>query len=128
MRVFTYKGKTLEELQKMSIREFAEIVPARQRRTLLRGLTERQKKLLKKILKNKELGKVTRTHDRDMIILPQMVGARVAVYNGKEFVEIEIKPEMLAHRLGEFALTCKKVEHSAPGFGATRSSRHVPKK
>jgi len=128
MRDFTYKGKTLEELQKMDIKEFAQLVPARQRRSLLRGLTERQRKLLKKIVENKSKGKVTRTHERDMIILPQMVGAKVAVYNGKEFVTFEITPEMLGHRLGEFALTCKKVEHSAPGFGATRSSSALPKK
>ena len=128
MREFTYKGKTLDELTKMSITEIAKLMPARQRRTLLRGLTERQKKLLKTIMENKEKGKVTRTHDRDMIILPQMVGAKVAVYNGKEFVKIEIRPEMIGHRLGEFSPTCKPVKHSAPGFGATRSSSAVPLK
>ena len=120
-----YKGKTLEELLKMDISEFAKLLPARQRRSLKRGLTERQKKLLEKIRKYKGK-KVIRTHDRDMIILPEMVGAKIGVHNGKEFVVIEIKPEMIGHRLGEFAPTRKRVQHSAPGFGATRSSKFVP--
>jgi len=116
---FTYKGKTLEELKKMSIDELAEILPARQRRSLKRGFTEYQKKLLKKIRKGE---KNIKTHCRDMIILPEMVGLTIKVHNGKEFVDVKIVPEMIGHYLGEFALTRKKVEHSAPGIGATRSS------
>lgn len=125
MSKFIYRGKTLEELLQMDISEFAKLLPARERRSLKRGLTERQKKLLEKIRKYKDK-KVVRTHDRDMIILPEMVGAKIGVHNGKEFVVIEIKPEMIGHRLGEFAPTRKRVQHSAPGFGATRSSKFVP--
>ena len=125
MPKFMYRGKTLEELLQMNINEFAELLPARERRSLKRGLTERQKKLLEKIRKYKGK-KLIRTHDRDMIILPEMVGAKIGVHNGKEFVVIEIKPEMIGHRLGEFAPTRKRVQHSAPGFGATRSSKFVP--
>ncbi len=125
-REFTYRGYTLEELKKMSIHEFAKLVKARARRALLRGLTERQKKLLEKIRKNP--GKFIRTHERDMVILPEMVGAKLGVYNGKEFVLVEIKPEMIGHRLGEFSPTCKRVKHSAPGVGATRGSKHIPLK
>ena len=115
---FRYRGKTLEELKKMSIQEFAKLLPARQRRSLLRGLTEEQKKLLK-ALEKKE---APRTHCRDMIILPQMVGRRIMVHNGKDFISVVIQPEMIGHYLGEFALTRKPVEHHAPGIGATRSS------
>ena len=125
-RVFTYRGKTLEELKNMSLEEFAQLLKSRARRALLRGLTDRQKKLLEKIRKNP--GKFIRTHDRDMIILPEMVGAKIGVYNGKEYVPVEIKPEMIGHRLGEFAPTCKRVKHSAPGVGATRGSKHIPLK
>ncbi|HDJ96451.1 MAG TPA: 30S ribosomal protein S19 [Candidatus Aenigmarchaeota archaeon] len=125
-RVFRYRGVTLEELQKMSLEEFAKLVKARARRALLRGLTEGQKKLLEKIRKNP--GKFIRTHERDMVILPEMVGAKIGVYNGKEYVPVEIKPEMIGFRLGDFAITCKRVKHSAPGVGATRSSKHVPLK
>jgi len=130
---FRYKGYTLEELQKMSMDEFIKLLPARQRRSLLRGLTEAQRILLKKIRKAREAmrrGKkvVIRTHVRDMIILPEMVGLTIHVYNGKEFVPVEIKPEMIGHYLGEFAITCKPVKHGAPGIGASRSSMYVPLK
>ncbi len=116
---FTYKGKTLEELKKMSLTELAELLPARQRRNIKRGFTEQQKTLLKKIRVNK---KITETHCRDMIILPEMIGVTIKVHQGREFQILSVEPEMLGHCLGEFALTRKKVAHSAPGIGATRSS------
>ena len=116
---FTYKGKTLDELKKMSLNEFAELVPARQRRSLKRGLTEQQKILLEKINKGK---KNIETHCRDMIILPQMIDMVIKVHSGKTFLPVTIQNEMLGHCLGEFVLTRKKVQHSAPGIGATRSS------
>jgi len=116
---FTYRGKTLEELKKMSINEFMELLPSRQRRSLKRDLTEQQKILLKKI-KDKESD--VETHCRNMIILPEMVGFMVKVYNGKTFTAVRITEEMIGHYLGEFAITRQRVEHSAPGIGATRSS------
>ena len=129
---FTFRGLGLEELQRLSLDEFAELLPARQRRSLMRGLTPKQKKLLDQIRKVKENKKeketVIRTHCRDMIILPGMVGLKLGVYNGKEFVVVEIKPEMIGHRLGEFSQTRKKVVHGTPGIGATRSSMYVPLK
>jgi small subunit ribosomal protein S19 len=125
VKIFTYKGKTLEELQKMSLEEFAKLLPARQRRTLLRGLTEKQKKFLEKLRKSE---KPVRTHLRDMVIIPEMVGKKVLVHNGKEWILVDIKPEMLGHYLGEFALTRKRVVHSAPGVGATRSTKFLPLK
>ena len=130
---FTYKGYTLEELQKMPMDEFIKLLPARQRRSLLRGLTEAQRILLEKVRKAKKAlqeGKkiVIKTHVRDMIILPEMVGLTIHVYNGKEFVPVEIKPEMIGHYLGEFAMTCKPVKHGAPGVGASRSSMYIPLK
>lgn len=118
-KIFTYRGKTLDELKSMSLTELANYLKARQRRSLRRGLTEEQKILLKKIRANE---KNIKTHCRDMIILPEMVGLTIQVYNGKEFVPVKIKPEMIGHYLGEFALTRKKVEHSAPGIGATKST------
>ena len=127
MKEFSYRGYSLEELQKMSMEEFAKLLPARGRRTLLRGWDEERMKAVRKII-NSDGSKPVRTHRRDLIILPQFVGKRVAVYNGKEFVDIEIKPEMIGHYLGEFALTRKEVKHSGPGVGATRSSKFVPLK
>lgn len=116
---FTYKGKRLEELKKLSLNELAMLLPARQRRSLKRGLTEQQKILLKKIKKNESNIK---THCRGAIILPEMVGKTIKVYNGKEFIPVTIVEEMIGHCLGEFVLTRKTVAHSAPGIGATRSS------
>ncbi len=126
MAKFMYRGKTLEELKAMSLEEFRELLPSRERRTLKRGFTEEQKKLLEKIRKNRS--RFYKTKEREMIIIPEMIGVKLGVYNGKEYVPIEIKPEMIGHRLGEFALTRKQVKHSAPGFGATRSSKYVPLK
>jgi len=121
---FLYKGKTLQELMQMSLNELASIMPARQRRSLKRGLKEEHKKVLEKLRKFKEKGinKPIKTHCRDMIILPEMVGWIFQVYNGKEFTAVKITPEMIGHYLGEFSLTRKRVQHSAPGIGATRSS------
>jgi len=127
---FMYRGFTLEDLQKLPLDDFAKLLPARQRRSLLRGFTAKQKKLIERIRKARSSGKDTpiRTHSRDMVIIPEMVGLKFAVHNGKEFLVVEIKPEMVGHRLGEFALTRKKVTHGTPGIGATRSSMYVPLK
>ena len=130
VREFTYRGYTLEQLQQMSMAEFIKLLPSRQRRSLKRGLTEAQRKLLEKVRKYKRLGinKPIRTHARDMVILPEMVGTTIAVHNGKEFVPVEIVPEMIGHRLGEFVITNKRVVHGRPGVGATKSSMYVPLK
>lgn len=116
---FTLKGKTIEELKNMSLNELAQLLTARQRRSIKRGSNEQQKILLKKLRANK---KNIETHCRDIIILPEMVGKIIKVYQGKEFVPVAIEPDMVGHYLGEFALTRKRVTHSAPGIGATRSS------
>ena len=116
---FTYRGKTIEELKGMSLNEFASLLPSRQRRSLKRGLTEQQKILLNRVKKNKINIK---THCRDMVILKEMIGKIIKVHTGKEFVPFTIVEEMLGHCLGEYALTRRRVEHSAPGIGATRSS------
>jgi small subunit ribosomal protein S19 len=116
---FTYRGKTIEELKKLSLNEFAELIPSRQRRSLKRGFTEQQKILLKKIKAN---DKDIRTHCRDMVVLPEMIGMIIKIHNGKDFVPIIMQNEMIGHCLGEFTYNTKKVAHSAPGIGATRSS------
>jgi small subunit ribosomal protein S19 len=126
MAKFEFRGKSLEEIKDMNLEDFSLMLKARQRRSLKRGLTEKQKKLLERIRKDPK--KFHRTRSREMLILPEMVGVKMGVYNGKEYVQLEIKPEMLGHRLGEFVLTRKGVKHSAPGFGATRSSKFVPLK
>ena len=130
-RKFTYRGYTLEQLQNMSMDEFINLLPSRQRRSLHRGLTPEQRAMLEKIRKAKEAirkgsNMIVKTHVRDMIILPEMVGLTLLVHNGKEFVSVEIKPEMTGHYLGEFAITNRPVKHGTPGIGASRSSMYVP--
>lgn len=126
MAKFTFHGKSLEEIKDMNLEEFSLLLKSRQRRALKRGLTEKQKKLLEKIRKDPK--KFHRTRCREMLILPEMVGIKIGIHNGKDYVTLEVKPEMLGYRLGEFAMTRKGVKHSAPGFGATRSSKFVPLK
>jgi small subunit ribosomal protein S19 len=115
---FTYRGKTLEELKNISINDFTELVPARQRRSLKREATDLQKVFIKKIMKGNNI----KTKCRDVIIIPQMIGKNIRIHNGKEFIPVLIQPEMIGHRFGEFVLTRKRVMHHAPGVGATRSS------
>jgi small subunit ribosomal protein S19 len=126
MAKFEFRGKSLEELKEMNLEQFGRLIPSRDRRALKRGFTEKEKKLLEKIRKNP--GKFHRTRCRDMVVIPEMVGIKMGIHSGKEYVIVDIKPEMLGHRLGEFTMTRKTVKHSAPGFGATRSSKFVPLK
>ena len=130
---FNYRGHSLANLTGMSMDEFINLLPSRQRRSLQRGLTAEQRILLEKLREAKEIQKegkdvTIKTHVRDLIILPEMVGAKIGVHNGKDFVALDIKPEMIGHYLGEFAITNKPVRHGTPGIGASRSSMYVPLK
>jgi small subunit ribosomal protein S19 len=130
---FMYRGHSIEELQGMSMDEFIKLLPSRQRRSLQRGLRSIQRTLLENIrIAKKGQGEdekaIAKTHARDMIVLPEMVGANILVHNGKEFVPVDIVPEMIGCYLGEFAITSKPVRHGSPGIGASRSSMYVPLK
>jgi small subunit ribosomal protein S19 len=128
---FTYRGHTLDELREMALDEVAELLPARQRRSIRRGLTDEQEKLVETARGRDEEGTANdpiRTHLRDMPVLPEFVGLTFAVYDGHEFERVEVEPEMLGHYLGEFVLTRSSVEHGQAGIGATRSSKFVPLK
>jgi small subunit ribosomal protein S19 len=116
---FTYKGKSVAELKKLSVNEFADLTTARARRSLKRGLTEQGKILLRNIREGK---KNIETHVRDIVIIPEMIGVSLKIYNGKEFIPLVIAEDMLGHCLGEFTYNRKRVAHSAPGIGATKSS------
>lgn len=130
---FKYRGYTVDELQAMSMDEFIRLLPSRQRRSLQRGLNHEQRVLLENVRNAKEVAKegqktVVKTHARDMVILPEMIGVTMLVHNGKEFNSVEITPEMVGHYIGEFAITNKPVKHGTPGIGASRSSMYVPLK
>ncbi|MFC1801113.1 30S ribosomal protein S19 [Nanoarchaeota archaeon] len=119
---FKWRGRSLEETKNLDLKEFTLLLPARQRRSLKRGFTESQKKLLKRVDDGADNIK---THCRNMIIVPKMVGISFRIYTGKEFVPVTITLEMLGHFLGEFALSRKTVSHSSPGVGATKSSSAI---
>jgi small subunit ribosomal protein S19 len=123
---FQYRGRTVEELRAMSMDEFISILPARMRRSLRRGLSGDQRIVLEKLRRNQ--GKPIRTHARDMIILPEMIGKSVFVHTGKEFKEIKVNEKMLGHYVGEYAISINLVRHGRPGIGASRSSMYIPLK
>ena len=128
-----YRGHKLDELVKMSMDELIELLPARRRRTLKRGLPPRQKKLLKSLRDARKAARkgkdiVVRTHCRDMVILPEMVDLTVAIHDGHDFHRVKIIPQMIGHVLGEFSITNREVRHGSPGIGATKSSAYVPLK
>jgi len=126
-REFTLRGLTLPELQQLALPDLAKLLTARARRSIRRGFNDETRRFLEKIHdfpKDKPL----RTHVRDALVLPDHVGHRVAIHTGKEFKEIEIRPEMIGHYYGEFALTRRFEKHSGPGVGATRSSKFMPLK
>ncbi len=124
---FLFRGKTPDELNNLEIREFAKFLKARQRRAVLRQFNEIDKFIAranKKIKKNKSV----RTHSRNLVIVPKMVGMKIHIHDGKNFVPIDITWNMLGHRLGEFALTRQKVKHGTAGVGATKGSKFQAKK
>ena len=131
---FSFRGIDLDQLLDLSHEEFLNVVHARARRRMKRGLKAKEGALIKKIrLAKKNAGplerpKCIKTHLRDMIILPEMIHAVVAVYNGKEFNVFQIMPEMVGYYLGEFSITYRPVRHGRPGIGSTNSSRFIPLK
>ena len=126
---YLFRGFTAEELQSMPMDEFINLLPSRMRRSLRRGLTPQQRSLLESIRAAKGSNdKPIKTHTRDMVILPEMIGITLLVHNGKEFAEVKINEKMVGHYLGEFAATNRPVRHGKPGIGASRSSMYIPLK
>jgi small subunit ribosomal protein S19 len=129
----TYRGFTIEELQQMSMDDFIRVLPSRQRRSMLRGLPNEQRIFIEKLRKAKKTTEegqkpVVKTHCRDVVILPEMVGVTILLYNGRVFSPIEITLNKVGHFLGEYIITNKRVVHGTPGIGASKSSMYVPLK
>lgn len=122
---FTYRGHNIAELKKMDLKQVSELLPSRQRRKIKREFSPEHQKMLDDIKAGETKIK---THLRDMIILPEMVGVTFEIHNGKEWKSFEASAEMVGHYLGEFALTRKTVSHGSAGIGATRGSKYVPLK
>ncbi|TLD13460.1 uncharacterized protein PgNI_05010 [Pyricularia grisea] len=124
-------GRLLLDLTSDQLRD---VVHARARRRINRGLKRKPMGLIKKLRKAKQEAKpnekpdLVKTHLRDMIVVPEMIGSVIGIYSGKEFNQVEIKPEMVGHYLAEFSISYKPVKHGRPGIGATHSSRFIPLK
>lgn len=129
---FSFRGHDITSLLSLNMEQTAKLLRSRQRRRLQRKLKPEYGRLMNKLNEIKqytpqgEKPLPVKTHLRDLIVLPQMVMSVVNIHNGKEFVSVEIKPEMIGYYLGEFSQTYKKVSHGKPGVGATHSSKFTP--
>lgn len=124
---FKFKGKTVEELKILDVREFAKLIRSRQKRTVLRNfqnIEEFVNRSKVKLEKNKPI----KTHQRDLIIVPQMIGWKIFIHNGNKFIPIVVTSEMLGHVFGEFAPTRARIKHTKAGVGATKGTKHKSKK
>ena len=128
-RKFNYRGRAPEDLRRMTSEEALPLLTSRARRFMKRG-NKRYRGLVEKVKAAGAAGgqDVIKTHIREAVILPDWVGLKFGVHNGKEFKTVEITPEKIGKRLGEFAHTTGPVKHSGPGVGATRGSKFIPLK
>lgn len=125
---FAYRGLSLEELQALPFEEQLQYLPSRARRSIRRGFTAEHAKLLERVREVEPGATAFKTHRREMIIVPEMVGHTFEVHAGHEFKRVDVQPEMIGHALGEFAQTRRSVTHGGVGVGATRGSKHLPLK
>ena len=123
---FFFKGKTVEELRSLDVREFAKYLRSTPRRYLLRNFQNVETFLSRSREKNSNK-KPIKTHDRELVVVPEMVGWRIHVHKGNAFEQVDIVGEMLGHKLGEFALTRKKVNHTKAGVGSTKGKKAIKK-
>jgi small subunit ribosomal protein S15e len=118
VKKFSYRGVDLKNLFELTNEQLVKLLNARARRRFtVRGLQRKPLHLLQKLRAAKKAvagdvnakPEIVKTHLRDMIIIPEMIGSIVGVHNGKSYTAVEIKPEMLGHHLGEFSITYKPV-------------------
>jgi small subunit ribosomal protein S19 len=123
-KIFVFRGKTLEELQSLSMDELAPLLSSAFRRKFKRGFTDAEKRFLEKIKDDNGV----KTHCRDLFVLPNMVNKTIKIHKGNTFEEILIQPEMIGHRFGELVLTRKKITHGSMGVGASKGTANQSKK
>lgn len=130
-RTFLYKGVDLKDLLDMSTEDFTALCSARVRRKFSRGLNAKPMGLIKKLraaraaAQPNEKPAIVKTHLRNMVIVPEMIGLVIGVYNGKVFTTVDVRPEMVGHYLGEFSITYTPVRHGRAG---NASSKFMPLK
>lgn len=121
---FRYRGFTTEQLKEMPLKEFMLLLPSRERRSLARGFAKEEQSLLKKLEKRNKV----KTHERQMVVIPSMVGKNIMIHSGKEFVDMLITEEMIGMRLGQLILTRKRTAHTGGGIGGKTKSTPAPAK
>ncbi|MEK6844310.1 MAG: ribosomal protein S19 family protein [Nanoarchaeota archaeon] len=121
-----YRGKDIDYLKGLDVREAAKFLPSRSRRTVLKNF-DKVEKFIKSCEKKLQREKRIKTHLRSMVIMPKLVGMTIGTHNGKTFQDVVVIPDMIGHRLGEFTLTRSKVSHGAAGIGATKGSKALKK-
>ena len=125
---YTFRGLSLEELSGLKNEQLVELFRARIKRRFNRGLKHKYQRFIQKLRKAKknlqpgEKPAAVKTHLRNAIVLPEMVGSVIGVYTGKEFANVEVKFDMIGKYVGEFGLTYKPTTHGKPGIGATKGS------
>ena len=124
---FTYRGKSIEELKTLDVREFAKLIRSRQRRTVLRNFQKVEDFINRSKIKI-ERKKPIKTHQRDLVVVPEMIDWKIFIYNGNKFIPVEVTGEMLGHKFGEFAPTRGRIKHGKTGVGATKGTKHKAKK
>jgi small subunit ribosomal protein S19 len=122
---FLYRGKSLDEIQGMTLDEFVQLLPARARRTVTRGMVDKNPRFFRHL----DRGDGTiKTHSRELVVLPSMITKTISIHDGKSFVDVPVTIEMVGHKIGEFAPTRRTTKHTGVGVGATRSSKYMPLK
>jgi len=121
-----FRGMSIDDLKKLDVRESVKFIPSRSRRSVLRKFDVIEK-FVKRCEDSISRKKKIRTHLRDIVIVPRLVGMQIGIYNGKTFNDVNIVQEMIGHRLGEFSFTRQRVSHGTAGVGATKGSKALKK-
>jgi small subunit ribosomal protein S19 len=125
----SFYGLTFSQIKNKPLAELSEFLDSRARRCIKRGLVDKYAKVYSNLIKKTDAGVPYRTHVRNLLIIPSIVGRSVSVHNGKNFIPLMISEEMLGRKIGEFVQTKSKVKHSGKkGIGATKGNSSVAKK
>merc|ERR550537_1353310 len=127
-RKYSFRGLELDELLKLNQESLFQLFRARIRRKLNRskGFKGKYQKLLEKLRNSKknlqpgEKPPMIKTHLRNCIVVPEMIGSIVGVYTGKEYKPVEVKFDMIGKYLGEFAMTYNPNLHGKTSKGGKK--------
>lgn len=125
---YTYQGIELDNLKKMPLSDLKKHLPSALRRHINRGFSQEEYDLITHCSQDHADEAIITTKCRNMMVLPVMIGKIIGIHNGNQFVEVEIKPDMISRRFKDLVPTKSSKAHGRPGVGATSSSKFVPLK